>query len=130
MGRAVRSEQALMNAQGMEDARPILRCSRRMDRRTPLLHALGFLPEIVCGSPPCRDPSTVNSKGRGVVSPYGDAVLLAPAPGRGAGAEKGFRLFAPLSACGSRSPRAPAPANAKDMRICCPPSMAIAKSGQ
>jgi len=27
---------------------------------------LGFLPEIVCGSPPCQDASAANAKGRGV----------------------------------------------------------------
>jgi hypothetical protein len=31
-----------------------------------LLRDLGFLPEIVCGSPPCQDASTANTKGRGV----------------------------------------------------------------
>jgi DNA (cytosine-5)-methyltransferase 1 len=31
-----------------------------------LLRDLGFLPEIICGSPPCQDASTANVKGRGV----------------------------------------------------------------
>jgi DNA (cytosine-5)-methyltransferase 1 len=31
-----------------------------------LLGDLGFLPDIICGSPPCQDASTANTKGRGV----------------------------------------------------------------
>lgn len=31
-----------------------------------LLRDLGFLPDIICGSPPCQDASTANTKGRGV----------------------------------------------------------------
>lgn len=31
-----------------------------------LIRDLGFLPDIVCGSPPCQDASAANTKGRGV----------------------------------------------------------------
>lgn len=31
-----------------------------------LLGDLGYLPDIICGSPPCQDASTANTKGRGV----------------------------------------------------------------
>ena len=31
-----------------------------------LLRDLGYLPDVICGSPPCQDASTANHKGRGI----------------------------------------------------------------